>query len=173
MNYKETLNDEIQNELETLSGMQDLGTDTYKTLVDGITKLIDKSIELHKLETGALEKENERRLDNELKVEQIKLDNELRVEQIKLDNELKAEQARLTQDFNQHQSEVENSLKREQIENEKKDAKFRNGIAIGSLILSTALAVWGTNKTLKFEETGTVTTIMGKGFINSLIPRKK
>ena len=68
--------------------------------------------------------------------------------------------------------EIEASLKRAQMEEDRKDRRFKNGIAIGGLVLPLAVTIWGTFKTLKFEEEGTVTTIMGRGFINKLIPKK-
>ena len=68
--------------------------------------------------------------------------------------------------------EIEESLKREQMEEDRKDRRFKNGIAVGGIVLPLAVTIWGTFKTLKFEEEGTVTTIMGRGFINKLIPKK-
>ena len=68
--------------------------------------------------------------------------------------------------------EIEASLKRAQIEEDRKDRRVKNGIAIGGIVLPLAVTIWGTFKTLKFEEEGTVTTIMGRGFINKLIPKK-
>ena len=54
----------------------------------------------------------------------------------------------------------------------KKDQLIKNIISIGSIVIPVFVTVWGTYKTLKFEETGTVTTIMGRGFINKLLPKK-
>ena len=68
--------------------------------------------------------------------------------------------------------EIEASLKRVQMEEDRKDRRFKNGIAVGGIVLPLAVTIWGTFKTLKFEEEGTVTTIMGRGFINKLIPKK-
>ena len=68
--------------------------------------------------------------------------------------------------------EIEASLKHAQMEEDRKDRRFKNGIAIGGIVLPLAVTIWGTFKTLKFEEEGTVTTIMGRGFINKLIPKK-
>ena len=68
--------------------------------------------------------------------------------------------------------EIEASLKRVQMEEDRKDRRFKNGIAVGGIILPLAVTIWGTFKTLKFEEEGTVTTMMGRGFINKLIPKK-
>ena len=68
--------------------------------------------------------------------------------------------------------EIEASLKKAQMEEDRKDRRFKNGIAVGGIVLPLAVTIWGTFKTLKFEEEGTVTTIMGRGFIKKLIPKK-
>ena len=58
------------------------------------------------------------------------------------------------------------------MEDERKDRLVRNGITIASIVIPTAVTIWGTLKSFKFEETGTVTTTIGRGFINKLIPKK-
>ena len=68
--------------------------------------------------------------------------------------------------------EIEASLKRAQMEEDRKDRRVKNGIAIGGIVLPLAVTMWGTFKSFRFEETGTITTIMGRGFINKLIPKK-
>lgn len=68
--------------------------------------------------------------------------------------------------------EIEASLKRAQMEEDRKDRRVKNGIALGGIVLPLVVTIWGTFKTLKFEEEGTVTTMMGRGFINKLIPKK-
>ena len=55
---------------------------------------------------------------------------------------------------------------------DKKDRLVQNCLAAAGIIVPTVVTVWGTIKTLKFEQDGTVTTIMGRGFINKLIPKK-
>ena len=45
-------------------------------------------------------------------------------------------------------------------------------ISAAGIVLPIIVTIWGTKATLKFEETGTVTTIMGRGFINKLLPKK-
>ena len=127
MKNKSLLETEIQGQLEAL-GAVERGTDDYKTMVDGVTKLLDRSIEMERLEAEREEKARALKAENELKLQQM------------------AE--------------------------ERKDRWFKNGIAIGGIVVPAVLAVWGTFKTLKFEETGTVTTIMGRGFINKLLPKK-
>ena len=68
--------------------------------------------------------------------------------------------------------EIEASLKRAQMEEDRKDRRVKNGIAVGGIVLPLAVTIWGTFITLQFEESGTITTMMGRGFINKLIPKK-
>ena len=68
--------------------------------------------------------------------------------------------------------EIEAKEREKAREEDRKDRRVKNGIAIGGIVLPLAVTIWGTFKTFRFEETGTVTTIMGRGFINKLIPKK-
>ena len=68
--------------------------------------------------------------------------------------------------------EFEAEQKAKQLEKEAKDRKigyWLTGIGIGVPALIT---IWGTLVSLDFEREGTVTTIMGRGFINKLLPKK-
>lgn len=78
---------------------------------------------------------------------------------------------------------LEADLKREQMEFEHEDKqkemdenkvnRLVNSVLQGlSIALPIAVTIWGTNKSLKFEETGTVTTMAGRGFISKLFPKK-
>ena len=51
---------------------------------------------------------------------------------------------------------------------DRKKSIIQNIIDVGTLVTTVGLTVWGTFKTLKFEETGTVTTNAGRNFINKL-----
>lgn len=127
MRIETLLRDEIQNEFEDLKQME-LGSETYKTTVDGLTKLVDRAIEMEKMESELQERIDNRETDNDLKLKQMK--------------------------------------------DEKTNRFVTNAIAIAGIVIPSLLTVWGTVKTLKFEEEGTVTTIMGRGFINKLLPKK-
>lgn len=142
---KELLNDEIESELEALSGFEK-GSDEYKTTVDGVAKLFDRAIELEKIKVDAEAKEVSQRFERE------KFDTEMRE---------KKESRKFDEDHKLKQS-----------KDEKTDSLFRNGIAIAGILIPSVITIWGTLKTLKFEEEGTVTTIMGRGFINKLLPKK-
>lgn len=127
MNIENLLHEEIGKEFEKLNKMEE-GTEAYKTTVDGLTKLMDRAIEINKIDAERVERKN----------------------QIVIENSLKAQQAR----------------------DEKIDKIVRNAISIAGIVIPSVITIWGTVKSIKFEETGTITTIMGRGFINKLLPKK-
>ena len=127
MEFENLLTEEIQAEIETLKGME-LGSEPYKVAVDGITKLIDRSIDIEKYSAESKEKAEEKELEVYWK-------------------------------------------ERESAE-EKKDRRIKDGIAIAGIVLPIIVTIWGTKASFKFEEEGTITTIMGRGFINKLLPKK-
>lgn len=120
MKIETLLQEEIEQEFEGLKEIE-LGTKEYLQTVDGLTKLMDRAIEIDK-----------------------------------------------------NQSEKE--CKSKQAERDQNNEIVKNCIGIANIIIpltvTTAVTIWGTFKTFKFEETGTVTTIMGRGFINKLLPKK-
>ena len=128
MSVKALLNDEIKDEIEQLIKVE-LGSDQHKIAADALAKLLDKSIEMDKLDLEYQDRFEAR--------------------------------------------EVENELKQKEIEDEKKDRKVKNILTGVSVIGGFALTVWGTCKSIKFEETGSFTTIMGRGFIQKLLPKSK
>lgn len=127
MTIKTLLVEEVQDELDNLSDLE-LGSEEYKTTVDGLTKLIDRVIDIEKLES-----ENKDKVENR---------------------------------------ENENDFKLKQMDEERKDRWIRNGIAAAGVIIPSLVTIWGTVKSLKFEEEGTITTVVGRGFINKLLPKK-
>ena len=147
MNQKnrQLLEDEISAEFNTLQDME-LGSEPYKTAVDQLTKLMDRSISLDKLDNESDDKVKDRESDMNYKTEQLANDKEYRDSDI--------------------------ALRKEQMNNDKRDRLIVNIITAAGIIIPSFITVWGTYKTLKFEEQGTVTTIMGRGFINKLLPKK-
>ena len=125
MKIETILQEEIKSEFEELKGME-LGTDEYKSTVDGLTKLVDRAIKIEELNNDVQDK-------------------------IYKENEL--------------------DLKQQQIEEERKDRKVRNSITVASIVIPTIVTIWGTLKTLKFEEVGTVTTNAGRNFMNRLFKK--
>lgn len=126
MRIETKLHEEIQEELKGLKQIE-LGTDEYRATVDGLTKLMDRAIEINKLDS-----DREDKLD---------------------------------------QQAVEMEFKTRQLEEDIKDRKVRNRITIAGLVVPTVVTIWGTLKTLKFEESGTVTTNAGRNFINRIFKK--
>lgn len=123
MSIENLLEAEIQDEFDKLSEME-IGTEQHKAAVDGLTKLMDRAIEIEKLDAEAQER--------------IK----------------------------------ENDFKLKQADEDRKDRIVKNCMTAAGIIIPTVVTVWGTIASFKFEQEGTVTTIMGRGFINKLLPKK-
>lgn len=121
------LHEEIRDELQELNKIE-VGTEKYKVTVDGIAKLMDKAIELEKIEVESHDRMEAREADIQLKTEQIIED--------------------------------------------KKDRFAKNVLSALGIALPLGVTIWGTLKSFKFEEEGTITTTMGRGFINKLLPKK-
>lgn len=71
MGLKTEIREEVQNELKELRKMQ-LGSDEYRTTVDGVTKLADRVIEMDKLDNERQAQAEIQEKELELKQEQIK-----------------------------------------------------------------------------------------------------
>lgn len=124
---KTALNNELLSEIEELKNAP-LGTEDYKTTVDGIAKLMDRAIELKKIDIEQREKDTDR--------------------------------------------ETETGLKIAQLEDDRKDRFVKNLLTAVGLVVTTGITIWGTLATFKFEEEGTVTSMIGKSFINKILPKK-
>ena len=70
MSIKTQLEDEIRNEFEALRKIE-VGSDTYRATVEGLTKLVDRKIEMDKVEVDARERIIKRNDDNEFKEMQL------------------------------------------------------------------------------------------------------
>ena len=127
MKIEALLQDEVVAELEELSKLE-VGSDKYKAATEGIAKLMDRAIEMDKINRDQDERQANRNEDLELKYRQI--------------------------------------------EAEIRDRKVKNVITVVISGVGTVVTIWGTLKTLKFEEVGTVTTMAGRNFINNLFKRK-
>lgn len=124
MRIENLLRGEIESEFEKLNEME-IGTEKYKVTVDGLVKLIEKAIDIEKIET-----------------------------------EVESKNADM-------------AFKTKQMEDENKDRFVKNVIAVAGIIVPVGVTIWGTLASFDFEKEGTVTTIMGRGFINKLLPKNK
>lgn len=116
MDIESQLQGEIVRELGILKGME-VGSDPYTKGVDGVAKLMDRAIELEKINIE-VESKTDTRLDDQ------------------------------------------------------KDRLIKNCIAAAGIVVPSLITIWGTLKSMEFEKEGTITTIMGRGFINKLLPKK-
>lgn len=117
MNIDNLVQEEIGAEFRYLND-RDPGTEEYKVTVDGLTKLMDRAIEMKKFD-------------------------------------------------------IENSDKKRQMEDERKDRFVKNVISIAGIIIPSLITIWGTVVSLKYDEKGVIpTTIIGRGFVNKLLPKK-
>lgn len=90
------------------------------------------------------------------------MDRDINIEKIEIERKTTSEAQR-----------NELSLKAKQMREEKIDRYVRNGLMVISVVGEIVLIVWGTNKTLKFEEFGTVTSTAGRKFTSKLFFWKK
>lgn len=145
---RESLKDEILEEVDTLKSIE-VGTDVYKCTVDGVTKLIDRVIEMEKIEIDHNDKEARRGLEADKLVVDIE-----------------------DKEFDREMRKSERVIKVRSERNEKIDRLVKNGLTAAGIIIPTTVTIWGALKTFEFEKEGTVTTMIGRGFINKLLPKK-
>lgn len=145
MELEQLLMNEIREELDEIKTIA-IGSEDSKRAIDGLTKLSGQIIEIRRLES-----------EKELKEKQ----HQLEVDKLSHD-----------QVHRKKQQIIEASQKTTQMKDEKKNNFVKNAITIGSGIASIGLAVWGTKVSFKFEEHGTITTPIGRCFIQRLLPKK-
>ena len=121
------LHAEMANEFDALERME-VGSELYTKTVDGLAKLMDRAIEIDKLNS-----------EHEREIESREFDKDLRLKEF---------------------------------EEERRDRLIKNWLTGAGIVLPLGATIWGILKSLKFEETGTVTTIMGRGLFQKLLPKK-
>lgn len=149
MSIETLLYDEIETEFEKLR-VKDPGSEEHKAIVNELVLLMDRAIKMEQVNNDCKDKTETR--ENELK--------------------LREEQFEKEQAMKQEQFESEQSMKKQQLDDEKRDRLVKNIISVAGIALPLIVTIWGTKVSLKFEEEGTFTTIMGRGFINKLLPKK-
>lgn len=117
MSMTTKLNVEIEDKLDELTNM-DSSTKEYAVAVDSVTKLMDRAIEIEKLE-------------------------------------------------------LSDSQNEKQMKEDRKSRLVKNCIDVGSIVLPLAVTIWGARASFKFEETGTITTSVGRKFMDKIIFWKK
>lgn len=69
------------------------------------------------------------------------------------------------------QIEVDKFIKENELKNENRKEKIRNIITIATFSCSTIISLITINKTFKFDEGATVTSTLGRGVLNSVVPK--
>ena len=122
----------------------EIETMLHKQLVSELTDL--KNAEAGSEERRALVDEVAKLMDRAIKMEELGIEREAK--------------------------ENDRLLKIQQMDEDRKDRLIKNCMTAAGIVLPVMLTVWGTLTSLKFEEEGTVTTIVGRGFVNKLLPKK-
>ena len=89
------------------------------------------------------------------------LDKVIEHERIEVESEDKA----AARESEKNARESEELLKMQQLESEKREQWIKIGIEVTKFVLGAVVTVAMVNKTLKFEETGSVTTMAGRFFL--------
>jgi hypothetical protein len=152
MDIETLLCEEIKRDLKELETLE-VDSDAYKVRLDVIAKLTDRAIELEKITVDSDEKAKNREGDLKIKEAELALKENQLKEQIE-------------------NQKIEFELRRQQMDDERKNRLVYNSIAVAGIIIPSLITIWGTVKSFEFEKEGTVTTIMGRGFINKLLPKK-
>lgn len=116
MSMTTKLHVEIDEKFDELAGLK-ADSKEYSAAVDSVTKLMDRAIEIEKLEASEIQNEK-------------------------------------------------------QMKEDRKSRVVKNCIDIGSVVLPLAVTIWGAKASFKFEETGTITTGIGRKFMDKLISKK-
>lgn len=69
------------------------------------------------------------------------------------------------------QMEQDKNAKLSEIESENKREKIRNGITIGTFVVSTGVSIYAIAKTFKFDQVATVTSTLGRNILNGVVPK--
>lgn len=116
MSIETKLQVEIEEKFDELAELSSSSKE-YATAVDSVTKLMDRAIELEKLESSETNTEK-------------------------------------------------------QMKEDRKSRLYKSIIDVGSIILPLAVTIWGAMASFKFEEEGTITTTIGRKFMDKLISKK-
>ena len=69
------------------------------------------------------------------------------------------------------QIELDKEVKMVQIKSEDKREQIRNGITIGTFVVTTGVSLYAIGKTFKFDQVATVTSTLGRNILNGVIPK--
>ena len=194
---EETINlllEEINSNLKEMKGLSK-SSDEYGNIVSDTGKLLDKVTPMIKIKDEADERAKNRKEDlaiqekirkeeaderAKIREEDRKEREEIREDELKYKEQVRKEEAD-ERARNREEDREERKINREEdnafkIESEKKNL-FIEGVKIAVPVATTVLLLLNDNKLgnklLKFEETGTLTTTIGRNFFSSIGRKKK
>ena len=194
---EETINlllEEINSNLKEMKGLSK-SSDEYGNIVSDTSKLLDKVTPMIKIKDEADERAKNRKEDlaiqekirkeeaderAKIREEDRKEREEIREDELKYKEQVRQEEAD-ERARNREEDREERKINREEdnafkIESEKKNL-FIEGVKIAVPVATTVFMLLNDNKLgnklLKFEETGTLTTTIGRNFFSSIGRKKK
>lgn len=194
---EETINlllEEVNSNLKEMKGLTK-SSDEYSNIVSDTSKLLDKVTPMIKIKEEADERAKNRKEDlaiqekirkeeaderAKIREEDRKEREEIREDELKYKEQVRQEEA-YERARNREEDREERKINREEdnafkIESEKKNL-FIEGVKIAVPVATTVLLLLNDNKLgdklLKFEETGTLTTTIGRNFFSSIGRKKK
>lgn len=73
--------------------------------------------------------------------------------------------------INIDQFDQEIDVKISQIECDNMKDRIRNGITIGTFVISTGISLYAISKTFKFDQVATITSTLGRNILNGVVPK--
>ncbi len=163
MNFENLLEGVIETGFEELEETE-VGSNEYKARVDTLTKFMDRAIEIEKCNNEQEDRKERRELENDLKQSQLEAE--------KKRQEFEEEMKRMQMEEEKRQRRFEREIRERQMKEERTNRITTVIMTAAGIILPIAVTIWGTKKSFEFEKEGTITTIMGRGFVNKLLPKK-
>ena len=155
------LDQEIQGCLESMNDLEAVNSEEYGDAVTNVTKLMDKLVELKKLDIEQSKLEQTKEIEfKKMEIEESKLEQMKEIETKKIEiDETKLEQMK--------------EIETEKIDSENRDRLVKNVITVVTTGAGIVLTIWGTKKTFQFEETGSITSTAGRKYLDALLSKFK
>ena len=99
------------------------------------------------------------------------MDRRIEIERLEASEAQAEKQMKLTEAQNEKQLKLTETQAENQMKEERKARIVKNIIDVGAIVLPLAVTIWGATVSFKFEESGTITTAMGRKFIDKLIKK--
>lgn len=136
--------------------IKELLSEEIEAELESLNRMTDVCSDSYKATVDSIAKLTDRAIELE-KIEASRAEAELK---------LKAEAAQ-----KQKELEAEAEQKQKELDDKKKDRIVNGVIAGASIALPLGVTVWGAIKSFEFEKEGSITTLIGRGFMNKLLKK--